>query len=29
MIFMITYLPFITLWLPRLFGFVTGGPSFG
>ena len=29
MIFLITYLPFITLWLPRLFGFATGGPSFG
>jgi len=26
---LITYLPFISLWLPRLFGFATGGPSFG
>ena len=29
MIFLITYVPFISLWLPRLFGFATGGPSFG
>jgi tripartite ATP-independent transporter DctM subunit len=28
-IFLVTYLPFISLWLPRLFGFATGGPSFG
>ncbi len=28
-LFLITYIPFISLWLPRLFGFVTGGPSFG
>jgi tripartite ATP-independent transporter DctM subunit len=26
MIFLITYVPLITLWLPRLFGFVTGTP---
>jgi tripartite ATP-independent transporter DctM subunit len=26
MIFLITYVPFISLWLPRLFGFATGTP---
>jgi len=26
MIFLITYVPFITLWLPRVFGFATGTP---
>jgi TRAP-type C4-dicarboxylate transport system permease large subunit len=28
-IFLITYVPVFSLWLPRLFGFATGGPSVG
>jgi len=25
-IFLITYVPFFSLWLPKLFGFATGAP---